>query len=336
MTAPSAVLVTGGAGYIGSHACKALAARGIVPVVYDNLSTGSRAAVKWGPLVVADLLDHEALVAAFRSHPIRAVMHFAAGIDVADSLRAPATYYAANVVGTLNLLDAMRATGVSAIVYSSSCALYGLPDRIPVDEDHPARPLTPYGQTKLDAEGMLRWYGHAYGLRWIALRYFNAAGSDPGGEIGEAWATASRLIPRAIAAALGRGPALAVYGIDWPTPDGTAIRDYVHVSDLAEAHVAALQAIERPAEPVASQALNLGTGRGVSVLEVIAAIEQLSGAPLPRRLEPRRAGDAGEVVADARRAAKVLGWAPRHSNLEQIIRTAWAWATAAGTGDRLS
>ena len=316
------VLVTGGAGYIGSHTCKALAAAGFQPVAFDNLSLGHRWALKWGPLVEADLLDRAAIETALREHDIAAVIHFAASAYVGDSMRDPAAYYRNNVLTTLTLLDAMRATGTGTIIFSSSCSVYGNPVRLPIDETHPTGPMSPYGQSKLDGENALHWYGQAYGIRWMALRYFNAAGADKSGETGEDHDPETRLVPRAILAALGRGPALQVFGNDYDTPDGTAIRDYVHVSDLAAAHVRALSALSRGA---VSQILNLGTGRGYSVLEVLRAVETVTGKPVPYELAPRREGDPARVVADARLAASALDWEARESSLEQIVETAARW-----------
>ena len=319
------VLVTGGAGYIGSHTCKALAAAGFQPVAFDNLSLGHRWAVKWGPLVEAELLDRAATEKALREHDITAVIHFAASAYVGDSVRDPAAYYRNNVLTTLTLLDAMRAVGTRTIIFSSSCSVYGNPTRLPIDETHPTGPLSPYGQSKLDGENALRWYGQAYDIRWMALRYFNAAGADRAGDTGEDHDPETRLVPRAILAALGRGPALQVFGDDYDTPDGTAIRDYVHVSDLAAAHVRALSALSRGAD---SQFLNLGTGRGYSVLEVLRAVESVTGKPVPHQLAPRREGDPARVVADARRAATVLDWEARESRLDQIVETAARWHAA--------
>jgi UDP-arabinose 4-epimerase len=318
----TSVLVTGGAGYIGSHTCKALAAAGFQPVAFDNLSLGHRWAVKWGPLVEADLLDRAAIEKALREHSITAVIHFAASAYVGDSMRDPAAYYRNNVLTTLTLLDAMRSASVKTIIFSSSCSVYGNPVRLPIDETHPTGPLSPYGQSKLDGENALRWYGQAYDIRWMALRYFNAAGADVAGDTGEDHDPETRLVPRAILAALGRVPPLQVFGDDYPTPDGTAIRDYVHVSDLAAAHVRALSALSRGAD---SQVLNLGTGRGYSVLEVLRAVESVVGKPVPHQLAPRREGDPARVVGDARRAATVLDWEARESSLEQIVETAARW-----------
>jgi UDP-arabinose 4-epimerase len=316
------ILVTGGAGYIGSHACKALSRVGYRPVVYDNLSRGHPSAVRWGPLIEGDLADRERLETVLRSERVEAVMHFAAYAYVGESVRDPALYYRNNLGGSLALLDAMRAAGVAQIVFSSTCATYGNPQSVPIREDAPQLPINPYGETKLAIERALRWYGEAYGLRSAALRYFNAAGADPDGEIGEAHDPETHLIPLAVATALGRRECLDVYGTDYPTPDGTAIRDYIHVQDLAEAHVRALAHLEA-GNP--SLALNLGTGRGYSVSEVIAATETESGRPVRRRETPRRPGDPPALVADPTRAQAILGWRAQISDLPTILRTALAW-----------
>jgi UDP-arabinose 4-epimerase len=316
------ILVTGGAGYIGSHTCKALAAAGYLPVSFDNLSLGHRWAVKWGPLIEAELLDKEAVVRALLDHRIGAVIHFAASAYVGDSMRDPAAYYRNNVLTTLTLLDAMRAAAVRDIIFSSSCSVYGNPTRVPIDETHATHPMSPYGQSKLDGENALRWYGQAYDLRWMALRYFNAAGADADGQTGEDHDPETRLVPRAIMAAMGSAPELQIFGADYPTPDGTAIRDYIHVSDLARAHVSALAALGRG---VPSQVLNLGTGRGYSVRAVLNAVEVALGRKVPHVIAPRRAGDPAEVVADARLAASALGWMARESELSVIVDTAARW-----------
>lgn len=316
------VLVTGGAGYIGSHTCKALAAAGWDPVTFDNLSLGHRWAVKWGPLVEGELLDTAAVTAALRAHEISAVVHFAASAYVGDSMRDPSFYYRNNLLTTLSLMEAMQAAAVPVLLFSSSCAVYGDPVHLPIDENHPTAPLSPYGQTKLDCENAIRWYGQAYGLRWAALRYFNAAGADPDGELGEVHDPETRLVPRAIMAVLGQGPALQVFGNDYPTPDGTAIRDYIHVSDLADAHV---RSLEHLMQGGSSTVCNLGTGAGFSVMEVIETVAAQAGAGVPYHLAARREGDPSEVVADARRSAAIIGWMPQHSSLESIVRTAFTW-----------
>ena len=321
------VLVTGGAGYVGSHACKALAGAGYRPVVYDNMSRGHREAVRWGPLVEGDLHDSPGLAAALRAHKITAVMHFAALAYVGESMADPETYYRNNVGGTLALLSAMREAEVARIVFSSTCAIYGVPDRVPIVETTAKAPLNPYGETKLAIERALYWYNQAYGLRFAALRYFNAAGADPGGEIGENHEPETHLIPRVLRAALGPGEPVEVYGTDYPTPDGTAVRDYIHVADLADAHVRALGYLAANGE---SGALNLGTGQGCSVRQVIAAVERIAGRPVPFRETARRAGDPPELVADPALARTRLDWQPRHSDLDTIIGTALAWERRAG------
>ncbi len=319
-----AILVTGGAGYVGSHACKALARAGYLPVVFDNLSRGRREAVRWGPLVEGDLADMARLSAALAEHRVAAVMHFAAYAYVGESAVDPALYYRNNLGGTLSLLEAMRHAGVGEIVFSSTCATYGTPDAVPIREDSPQRPVNPYGETKLAIERALHWYGEAYGVRSAALRYFNAAGADPEGEIGECHEPETHLVPLVLQAALGQRPQIDIYGTDYPTPDGTAIRDYVHVQDLAVAH---LRALERLRGGGGNIAVNLGTGRGRSVREVIAAAEAATGRKVPAQAALRRPGDPPALVADPSLAAEILGWRPQHSDLDTIIRTALAWQT---------
>ena len=314
------VLVTGGAGYIGSHTAKALARAGHEPLVLDNLSSGHRWAVKWGRLLEWDLSDTELLPQFIEKEKVEAVLHFAASLLVGESVQQPRKYFWNNIVNTLRLLDAMLEAGVKRIVFSSSAAVYGTPQTVPIPEDHPMLPTSPYGETKLAMERALQWYGNAYGLKWIALRYFNAAGADPDGELGENHDPETHLIPLAIKAALGQRPPLDVYGTDYPTPDGTAIRDYIHVGDLAEAHVRALDYLTAGGK---SSALNLGTGRGYSVREVIDTVGKMS--PVPFRDAPRRAGDPPALVADAGHAASVLGWKPQRSGLEAITQDAWNW-----------
>lgn len=317
-----AVLVTGGAGYVGSHVCKALARAGYLPVAFDNLSRGHRPAVRWGPLVEGDTADRARLVAAIERYEVGAVLHFAAFAYIGESVTDPALYYRNNLVGSLALLEAMRETGVGRIVFSSTCATYGIPEQVPIPESMRQLPVNPYGETKLAVERALRWYGEAYGLRWAALRYFNAAGADRDGEIGEDHDPETHLIPLVLQAALGVRPFVEIYGTDYPTQDGTAIRDYIHVEDLAAAHVAALDHL---AAGGASLALNLGAGRGHSVREVIAAAERIGGRTVPWRAAPRRPGDPPALVADARLAVDRLGWRPLSSDLETIIRTSLAW-----------
>jgi UDP-glucose-4-epimerase GalE len=316
-----AILIVGGAGFIGSQTAKEVAAAGLDVVVFDDLSTGHRWALRWGAFEEGSLADPAAIDAVFKRHAITAVIQFAARIEVGESVRDPRKYYRNNVVCSLNLLDAMVANGVRDVVFSSTAAVYGRPVRVPIDEDHPLEPINPYGETKLVVERVLRAYGEAYGLRWAALRYFNAAGADPDGELGESHAPESHLLPNAIAAALGGEP-LRLFGSDYPTPDGTAVRDYIHVADLANAHVLALRhlAADRP-----SFVANVGTGRGHSVREVIEAVERVSGRRVPRALAPRRPGDSPELVADARRIRALLGWEPRHAELETMVAHAWRW-----------
>jgi len=318
------ILVTGGAGYVGSHACKALAKAGFQPVVYDNLSRGFRDAVRFGPLVQGDLHDRATLVRAMRDHAVGAVMHFAAFAYVGESVTAPETYYTNNVIGTLSLLGAMHEAGVTSIVFSSTCAVYGVPDRVPIVETTPKAPLNPYGETKLVIEQALRWYGGAYGMRYVALRYFNAAGADADGEIGERHDPETHLIPLVLRASLGTADPVQVFGTDYPTADGTAIRDYIHVTDLADAHVRALRYLSDGGD---SATINLGTGRGSSVREIIASVERVGGRKVPYREVARRAGDPPELVADPSLARARLGWQARHSDIDTIIRTALAWET---------
>ncbi len=317
----SAVLVTGGAGYIGSHTVKLLRRAGYDVVVYDDLSAGHRAAAGPGPFVQGDIHDGERLRGVMREYRVRAVVHFAAWLTVSDSVRDPRGYYWNNVVGSLVLLDAMVAEGVAQLVFSSSAAVFGEPVETPITEGHPCRPINPYGETKLAVERALPYYARAYGLRSIALRYFNAAGADPEGELGEDHDPETHLIPRAIDAALG-GPPLEVFGDDYPTPDGTCLRDYVHVTDLADAHVRALAALERGADPAA---YNLGAGRAVSVKEVIAAVERVTGRRVAWEVGPRRPGDPSVLMASCAAIQRDLGWQPRYGDLDTIVGTAWAW-----------
>ena len=316
------VIVIGGAGYIGSHACKALARAGYLPVVYDNLCYGHEWAVKWGPLERGDILDRTRLHEVLTRYRPDAVMHFAAFAYVGESVTDPGRYYRNNVVGSLNLLEAMRDLRIARIVFSSTCATYGLPEKLPISEDVPLRPINPYGASKLMVEQMLADFGTAHGLAWISLRYFNAAGADPDCEIGEDHDPETHLIPLVLDAASGRRSHVMVLGTDYDTPDGTCIRDYIHVMDLADAHVIALQAIEGETP---SGAYNLGNGRGFSVREVIAAVERVTGLKVPVILGERRAGDPAALVSDASKTHKILGWQPKISDLDEIIRTAWAW-----------
>jgi UDP-arabinose 4-epimerase len=317
-----AVLVAGGAGYVGAHTCKSLARAGFLPVVLDNLSTGHRDFVRWGPLVQADLHDTSTITDTIRRHDCVAVLHFAAFALVGESVTEPAKYYDNNVVGTLSLLAGMRAAGCDALVFSSTCAVYGQPAQVPIVEDTRPDPINPYGASKLMVERILSDFRPAYGLRSIALRYFNACGADPENEIGELRDPETHLIPRAMMALQGHVADFAVFGSDFDTPDGTAIRDYVHVADLADAHVAALRHLLSGAP---GGVFNLGTGRGHSVREVLDAIEREAGERLPDVTGPRRAGDPAVLVADPVRARNELGFDPMLSDLATIVRTSWAW-----------
>jgi UDP-arabinose 4-epimerase len=327
------VLVTGGAGYIGSQTAKALLKEGYQPVLLDNFSSGHRWAARWAKLVEGDLSDVDLVRRTLVEQKATAVVHFAASIIVGESVVSPRKYFWNNLVNTLKLLDAMLDAEVKHIVFSSSAAVYGTPETTPIPEEHPLRPINPYGESKLMMERTLKWYGEAYGLRWMALRYFNACGADLEGELGEEHDPETHLIPLVIQAALGRQPRVEVYGNDYPTPDGTAIRDYIHVVDLAEAHVRALRHLLQGGK---SAALNLGTGQGLSVRQVIAAVDRVvetalrQGVAIPHDRVPvhdgpRRAGDPPTLVADSRRAHRILGWAPQRSSLESIVQSAWNW-----------
>ncbi|HEV2419177.1 MAG TPA: UDP-glucose 4-epimerase GalE [Terriglobia bacterium] len=316
------ILVTGGAGYIGSHTAKALARKGFEPVTLDDLSAGQREAVRWGELVEGDFGSREILRGIFVRHKIEAVFHFAASASVGESVRDPRSFYHNNVTNTLTLLDAMLDAGVKTMIFSSSAATYGNPEKVPMPEDHRQLPINPYGETKLAIEQALRWYGAAYGLRWVAFRYFNAAGADPEGEIGERHNPEEHLIPRVIQAVLGAIPEVQIYGTDYPTQDGTAVRDYIHVSDLADAHVLGLEYLQKGGE---SATFNLGTSTGHSVRKVIEMVEKVSRKRVPFSEAPRRAGDPPALVADGSKAMRAFGWQPQHPDLETIVKTAWRW-----------
>jgi UDP-glucose-4-epimerase GalE len=316
-----AVLVTGGAGYIGSHAAKALHRAGYRVIVYDNLAAGHRAAVQFGTLVTGDITDLATVRHTLRAHDIFAVMHFAAFLDVGESVRDPARYYRNNVVGALTVLEAMSAEKVPYFVFSSTCATYGEPIETPIAETHPQQPINSYGESKLAVERALPHFERAYGLYSVALRYFNAAGADPDGDIGEDHSPEIHIIPRAIDAAAG-GVGLTVFGDDYPTPDGTCLRDYVHVSDLADAHLKALEAI---VDTRKSGAYNLGTGRPHSVKEVIDTVERVTGRKVPWTCGPRRPGDPAVLYAAPQKAQTELHWTPRFADLDSIVRTAWGW-----------
>ncbi|GFK94904.1 UDP-glucose 4-epimerase [Fundidesulfovibrio magnetotacticus] len=316
------ILVTGGAGYIGSHTCKALKAAGYNPVTFDSMVYGHEWAVKWGPLVRGDILDGEALDAVFRQYAPQAVLHFAAFAYVGESVSDPEKYYRNNVVGTLSLLSAMRRASCRHIVFSSTCATYGVPQELPLREDHPQKPINPYGWTKLMMEQTLADFDHAYGIRHASLRYFNAAGADPDGEIGEDHDPETHLIPLVVYATQGRRGHVEIYGTDYDTRDGTCVRDYIHVTDLADAHILALRRIQDKDE---SLTVNLGTGNGQTVREVIRAVEKVSGRPTPAKEGPRRPGDPPGLYARADKACELLGWKPQFGDVETIVGTAWKW-----------
>ena len=319
---PIPILVTGGAGYVGAHACKALAAKGYQPIVFDNLVYGHEAAVRWGPFETGDTADRARLDEVIVKHRPRAVMHFAAYTYVGESVANPGKYYRNNVAGTLSLLEAMRDHDIGRLVFSSTAATYGTPKAVPIPEDAPKAPINPYGQSKWTAETMIADFAAAHGLRAAALRYFNAAGADPDGESGECHDPESHLIPLAMQATTGDGPPLTLFGDDYPTPDGTCIRDYIHVADLADAHVRALEWLDGNS---GAHAFNLGTGHGASVRQVLDAIERVAGKPVPHAIGPRRAGDPAELVAEPAKAMRELGWTPKMSDLDHIVATAWAW-----------
>ena len=314
------ILVMGGAGYIGSHTLKHLKENDYDVLAADNLSTGHKEAVLDSKLVIADLLDLDSLKELFSSYQIDAVIHFAAFSLVGESVTDPAKYYRNNVVGTLNLLDTMREFGVNKIVFSSTCATYGNPLYVPMDEKHPQSPINPYGQTKLAIEKIFCDYQKAYGLKYIALRYFNAAGADEGSLIGESHTPESHLIPLVLKAIKGERADIKVFGNDYDTPDGTCLRDYIHVADLALAHRLALEKLDEY-----QGFINLGTGIPTSVYQIIQAAEKVSGKPCPTSIAPRRDGDPAELYANNKLAQDILGWQPKYTNIEDIIRTAWNW-----------
>ena len=319
---PTPILVTGGAGYVGAHACKALAARGYAPVVFDSLELGHKEAVQWGPLEVGDTSDRARLDAVIGKYRPAAGRHFAAFSRVGESVADPGKYSRNNVAGTLSLLEAIRDHGVAGLVFSSTAAVYGTPDVVPILEDAPKLPINPYGQSKWTAERMIADFAAAHGLSTAVLRYFNAAGGDPDIEVGECHKPETHLIPLALQAITGDGPPLTVFGDDYATPDGTCIRDYIHVSDLASAHVLAL---ERLGQREGFDAFNLGTGKGASIREVLQAVERVAGTAVPHSVGPRRPGDPAVLVSDPGKANRELGWTPRSSDLETIVSTAWAW-----------
>jgi len=322
------VLVTGGAGYIGSHTTRLLQERGVPVVVLDNLSTGWRQAVR-APFVLADLGDRARLDAVFAEHRPRAVIHFAAKTYVGESVENPAVYYRENVFHTWNLLEAMRATSCREIVFSSTCATYGNPLRVPLDETHPQDPISPYGRTKLHMEHMLQDYARAYGFQTAALRYFNAAGASRAGDLGEVHVPETHLIPLVLQVALGTRARIQIFGDDYPTPDGTCVRDYIHVEDLADAHLRALAQLQAGGSPLA---INLGTGHGYSVREVIETARRVTGHPIPSATSPRRAGDPPILVSGGTRARDQLGWIPARPGIEDIVADAWHFQRAHPAG----
>ncbi len=316
------ILVVGGAGYIGSHTTRALMAAGHDVAVFDSLEIGHEAAVPPGSLIVGDLADREALNRAVRGRD--AVIHFAAYTSVPESVADPSRYYRNNLVGSLNLLDALRDEGCRRVVFSSTAAVYGIPERVPISETSPTRPINPYGFTKLAIEQAMGDYARAFGLGFAALRYFNACGASSDGSIGEDHSPETHLIPIVLQVALGQRPNVAVFGTDYPTPDGTCIRDYIHVEDLADAHVKALEAIE----PGSGLIYNVGTGSGFSVRQVIDACRRVTGQPIPTVEKPRRAGDPPTLVASSETIRKDLGWSPRFTEIEPIVASAWSWHKA--------
>lgn len=322
MTGRTPVLVTGGAGFIGSHTCKALAAVGYRPVVFDNLSTGHADAVCFGPLVKGDLRDRAKIQAAIKEHNVTAILHFAASAYVGESVVDPGAYYDNNVGGMIALLGAAQETGIEKFVFSSSCATYGIPETLPIVETTAQNPINPYGRTKLIGEQMLSDYAASSGLKYAALRYFNAAGADPDGQLGERHDPETHLIPLALMTAAGQRNVLSIFGDDYPTKDSTCIRDYIHVTDLARAHVLALDHL-MAAKP--SVCLNLGSGQGHSIREIVHEIESMTGRALPVRMEPRRAGDPASLTADPSLAAEILGFRAENSDLKQIINDAAPW-----------
>jgi UDP-glucose-4-epimerase GalE len=316
------ILIVGGAGYIGSHCAKVLSKKGYPVINYDNLSRGFRDAVKYGEFIEGDIGDRAKLDQVFKSHAVGAVMHFAAFAYVGESMEKPEMYMNNNYEKTRVLLEAMTAHKVMNFIFSSTCATYGVPVRVPIDEKHPQAPVNPYGESKLLVEQMLGSFDENAGLKSVSLRYFNAAGCDPDGELGERHDPETHLIPLAIRAALGTGPSLRIFGRDYKTPDGTCVRDYIHVNDLAEAHVLALEFLLRRKK---RDAFNLGNGRGFSVLEIVRAVESVTGKKVPVEQAPRRAGDPPVLVADAAKAERVLKWKTRFPDIADIIRTAHAW-----------
>ncbi|AGB47105.1 UDP-glucose-4-epimerase [Mesorhizobium australicum WSM2073] len=313
------VLVTGGAGFIGSHTCKLLAEAGYLPVAFDNMSRGNRKSVAWGPLVIGDIRDRDALQAAIEAYRPASIIHFAALAYVGESVGQPAEYYSTNVTGTIAVLDAARAHSIENIIFSSSCATYGVPEALPIRETSSQNPISPYGRTKLIGEQIISDYANAYGMKFAILRYFNACGADPDGELGEWHSPETHLVPRVLMAASGIIDEVEVFGTDYETSDGTCVRDYIHVSDLARAHLKALQHLEGGGQ---SLAVNLGTGRGVSIKEIVQAVSRMTSRPVPAVFRARRPGDPAELYADPSKARAHLGFVPQLSDIDTIVRTA--------------
>jgi UDP-glucose 4-epimerase len=319
------ILVTGGAGYIGSHTVKALRSAGFQPLIFDNFSTGHRSFVRNTPLFEGDLCNPGDLARAFSEHSIEGVMHFAGRALVGESVERPELYYETNLLGGLNLLNAMYAAGVKYLIFSSTCATYGIPKHVPIDEEHPQNPINPYGDTKLAFEHAMRWFHQAYGLNYLSLRYFNAAGADADGDFGEDHTPETHLIPLVLGAVAGKRDDVRILGTDYPTPDGTCLRDYIHVTDLARAHVVGLQKLI--SGDVGSQPFNLGTGHGYSVREVIDVVRKITQRDFRVREVERRPGDPPALVAAVGRARELLGWTATESGLDNIVTTAWNWFT---------
>ena len=314
-------IVVGGAGYIGSHVCKTIHDHGGHPVTFDNLSSGHAHAVKWGPLIDVDVRDVVALDTAFARCPnAKTVIHLASSIEVGAGEKHPEEFYDNNVVGAMRLLQSMRKAGIDRLIFSSTCATYGETQNMPLRETEPQNPVSVYGKTKLAIEHMIEAFHKAYGLNYVTLRYFNAAGADPSGEIGEEHDPETHLIPLALQAAMGSGQTLKLFGTDYDTPDGTCIRDYIHVSDIAQAHIDSIRALNAGLN---SAEVNIGTGHGISNLKIMKTIEQVTGLSVPYEPAPRRPGDLTRLYADATQAKAALGFEPKHSDLENIIRTAW-------------
>ncbi|MBI04408.1 MAG: UDP-glucose 4-epimerase GalE [Pelagibacteraceae bacterium] len=316
------ILVTGGAGYIGSHTCKILHKNNYKPITIDNLSTGNEWAVKWGPLIKGNINNQELIKSVINEYDIKAVIHFAANAYVGESIEHPRKYFNNNIINSLKFLNSVIDSKIKYFVFSSSCATYGIPKTIPIDENHQCKPINPYGETKLIFEKILKSYGNAYNLNWISLRYFNAAGADPNSEIGESHSPETHLIPLAIKCALKQKNELKIFGTDYPTPDGTAIRDYIHVDDLAAAHKLS---IDKLVNGCKSKVINLGNEKGYSIYEIINVIEKISKSEIIKKETARRKGDPPSLIASSKKAKEILDWKPKYKTIEDIIKTAWEW-----------